>query len=220
VSSPSPAASPDSPSSRAAAASPFKGPTPFEADRNRKSEPKGESAARDQQFRGKNPVIGDTSDALTNVASETATAIAVAEEQPEAAATESTIEQLRNAVLSALEDSGQQVLAHNLESGEWSVKGSDVSVTVAMSQVMVDFALGDGPKRIIHDALAKTASRPMKFKMVSGGAQFTPRPAQPSTRHTNGAGARSRAMADPVVQRMQEKFGAEIRSVIDHKERG
>jgi hypothetical protein len=27
-------------------------------------------------------------------------------------------------------------------------------------------------------------------------------------------------MADPVVQRMQEKFGAEIRSVIDHKERG
>jgi hypothetical protein len=27
-------------------------------------------------------------------------------------------------------------------------------------------------------------------------------------------------MADPIVQRMQEKFGAEIRTVIDQKERG
>jgi hypothetical protein len=33
-------------------------------------------------------------------------------------------------------------------------------------------------------------------------------------------GARSRAMADPLVQRMQEKFGAEIRTVIDQKDRG
>ena len=35
----------------------------------------------------------------------------------------------------------------------------------------------------------------------------------------NGAGARSRALADPVVQRMQENFGAEIRTVIDQKDR-
>ena len=130
------------------------------------------------------------------------------------------MEQLRNVVLGALEDGGQQVLAHNLESGEWSVKGNEVSVKVAMSQVMVDFALGDGPKRIIHDALARTTGAPMKFKMVSGGAQFTPKASAPSARPANGAGARSRAMSDPVVQRMQEKFGAEIRSVIDHKERG
>jgi hypothetical protein len=59
----------------------------------------------------------------------------------------------------------------------------------------------------------------MKFKMVSGGAQFTPKAVPPSVRPANGVGARSRAMSDPVVQRMQEKFGAEIRSVIDHKER-
>jgi hypothetical protein len=126
---------------------------------------------------------------------------------------------LRNAVLGALEDAGQQVLAHNLESGEWSVKGGEVSVRVAMSQAIVDFALGDGPRRIIDDALAMATGRPMKFKMVSGGAQFSPAP-PPSTRPAHGAGARSRAMADPVVQRMQEKFRAEIRSVIDHKERG
>jgi DNA polymerase-3 subunit gamma/tau len=148
------------------------------------------------------------------------TAVAVADERSENASVEVTSDLLRNVVLAALEDAGQQMLSHNLESGEWTVRGHEVSVKVAMSQVMVDVALGDGPKRIVHDALAKAAGRPMKFKMVSGSAEFTPKPALPSTRPSNGAGARSRAMSDPVVQRMQEKFGAEIRSVIDHKDRG
>jgi DNA polymerase-3 subunit gamma/tau len=121
--------------------------------------------------------------------------------------------------LGALEDAGQNMLAHNLESGEWTLRSHEVSVKVGMSQVMVDVAMGDGPKRIVHDALLKATGKPLKFKMVSGGAQFTPKAAPPAARPTNGAGARSRAASDPVVQRMQEKFGAEIRSVIDHKER-
>jgi len=206
--------------SRPAAVSPFKGPTPFEADRSRKSDPKAEAPSLGSQHPSDgSTVIGDA-DQSTEVAVATATAIAVAEEQPETAATDPSMEQLRNAVLAALEDAGQQVLAHNLELGEWSLRGNEVSVKVAMSQVMVDFAMGDVPKRIIQDALGRVADRPMKFKMVSGGAQFTPKAPGPSARPANGAGARSRAMADPVVQRMQEKFGAEIRSVIDHKERG
>jgi len=205
-------------SSSGTAASPFTGPTPFEADRNRKSEPKAKVPPASPESR-RNGFIDNTSSASAEIATGTATAVAVVEEQLEPAATDPGIAQLRNAILGALEDAGQQVLAHNLESGEWSVMGNEVSVKVAMSQVMVDLALGDGPKRIIHEALAKTTGRPLKFRMVSGGTQFAPKAAQPSTRPANGAGARGRAMADPVVQRMQEKFGAEIRSVIDHKER-
>ena len=71
-----------------------------------------------------------------------------------------TPDSLRNAVLAALEDAGQQMLAHNLESGEWTVRSHEVSVKVAMSQVMVDVALGDGPKRIVNDALAKATGKP------------------------------------------------------------
>jgi len=97
------------------------------------------------------------------------------------------------------------------------VRGIEVSVKVAISQVMIDVALGPEPKRIIQAALNKAAGRPLRFKMVSGTPAATkaatPRPA-------NGAGARSRATSDPVVQRMQEKFGAEIRTVIDLKDRG
>ena len=34
-----------------------------------------------------------------------------------------------------------------------------------------------------------------------------------------GPGGRSRAEQDPVVRRMQEKFGAEIRTVIDYRDK-
>ncbi len=88
-----------------------------------------------------------------------------------------------------------------------------------MSQVLIDVALGPEPKRVIQAALNKAAGRPLRFKMVSGNVPVASKPAS-APRPTNGAGARSRAAADPIVQRMQEKFGAEIRTVIDHKDRG
>ncbi len=110
------------------------------------------------------------------------------------------------------------MLAHNLEDGEWLLSGPELSVKVSISQVLIDVALGPEPKRIIQTALGKAAGKPLKFKMVSGATPVAAKPSAP--RPANGAGARSRAMADPVVQRMQEKFGAEIRTVIDQKDRG
>jgi len=205
ASAPPRASNPEASHSRTAAVSPFKGPSPFEADRSRKSEPKAEVPEFHEP----------RAEAIT------ATAIAVAEEPvPATEIAEISIDALRNDVLAALEEAGQQMLAHNLETGEWSLHGNEVSVKVAMSQAMCDVALGDVPKRNVSAAIAKSAGKPLKFKMVSGGAQFSPKPTSSAPRPTNGAGARSRAMSDPVVQRMQEKFGAEIRSVIDHKDRG
>ncbi len=201
-------------SSRAPVASPFSRPSPFEADRDRKRGPKAES---EMAFAG-DPLVAPSNGALAPaIMAQTATAVAVAAEPAEPATnSELSAEAARNAVLAALEDAGQQVLAHNLEEGEWSVRGIEVSVKVAISQIMIDVALGPEPKRIIQTALSKAAGRPLRFKMVSG----TPAAAKPAApRPANGAGARSRAMSDPVVQRMQEKFGAEIRTVIDLKDR-
>ena len=216
------AASPETTSTLGVASSPFKGPSPFEADRSRKSEPKAEAPAlADPPVSALSVSPSESAAASTRVDSPTAVAVAVATvEQPAEAPTEVTPDLARNAVLVALEDAGQQMLAHNLESGEWSVRGHEVSVKVAMSQVMVDVALGDGPRSIVQEALARATGKQLKFKMVSGGSQFAPKAAPPVARPTNGAGARSRAMSDPIVQRMQEKFRAEIRSVIDHRDRG
>ncbi len=215
-------------SSRESAASPFARPSPFEADRSRKGEPKAEAAPRVGDSgpasvataSGDALFAADDSRAENQIAAEgnTVTAIAVAAETaPEPQNGEISPELIRNAVLAALEDAGQQMLAHNLEEGEWSVRGIEVSVKVGMSQVLIDMALGPEPKRIIQGALSKMGERPLKFKMVSGGTAVPAKTAAP--RPTNGVGARSRAMADPLVQRMQEKFGAEIRTVIDQKDR-
>ena len=202
----------------APAASPFGKPSPFEADRSRKSGPKAEAQP---SFAGSAPASGDALDPSTKSATmEVGTATAVAD-APSAEAPQSdgeaSPELLRNAVLTALGEAGNEMLAHNLEEGEWSVRGFEVSVKVAISQVLIDVALGPEPKRVIQTALSKATGRPLKFKMVSGGS---PAAANQTARPVNGAGARSRAMSDPVVQRMQEKFGAEIRTVIDQKDRG
>ncbi len=35
------------------------------------------------------------------------------------------------------------MLAHNLEQGEWSVRGTEITVKVGLSQVLIDVALGE-----------------------------------------------------------------------------
>ncbi|MGA9990565.1 MAG: hypothetical protein WBP69_22545, partial [Terriglobales bacterium] len=54
-----------------------------------------------------------------------------------------------------------------------------------------------------------------------GAPQAAPAPRRSSSKGSASNGsARSRAEQDPIVQRMQEKFGAEIRTVIDYREKG
>ncbi len=161
-------------SSRPPAASPFARPSPFESDRLRKSEPKAASESEPGYTIPRANEVGSSAGAavfeagVANSAA-VATAVAVEVEVPAASQPEEvTIEAIRNAVLGALEDAGQNVLAHNLEAGEWSLQGSEVAVKVAMSQVLIDVALGTEPKRIIQAALNKATRTPLKFKMAGG----------------------------------------------------
>ena len=95
-----------------------------------------------------------------------------------------------------------------------------MTITVAQSASVIDVMMGAEPKRLANAAASRAAGRPVKVNVVggaataNGGATAAVRPAR------NGASARSRAAEDPIVQRMQEKFGADIRTVIDHREKG
>jgi len=200
--------------SRSPSASRFGVPSPFEADRSRKGGPKAEV----QQGQAEPlHVPPDPASESAMVTASTATAVALeGADDSQASNDEVSAEAVRNAVLAALEEAGHEMLAHNLEEGQWLLKGSELSVKVGISQVLIDVALGPEPKRVIQAALSKASDRPLKFKMISGAV---PVAKPPAPRPANGAGARNRAMADPVVQRMQEKFGAEIRTVIDQKDR-
>jgi len=58
--------------------------------------------------------------------------------------------------------------------------------------------------------------RAAKVRVLPGG--IAQEPPQRQTTTGNGGG-RGRAEQDPVVKRLQEKFGAEIRTIIDQRDR-
>ena len=135
----------------------------------------------------------------------------------EAAPTAQPIEEtdLRLAVLNALANAGQPMLVTMLETGEWKSEGNEVVVRVSTSPTIIDMSFGAEAKRVATAAASAALGRPVRVKVVSGGTiQATPAP-RPAA---NGSG-RSRAEQDPVVRRMKEKFGAEIRTIIDYKEK-
>ena len=132
------------------------------------------------------------------------------------------IEPLQAAVLQALTDGNQRILASMLEAGEWSVQANELVIKVAESQTIVDMSLGSEARRLATASASGLLGRAIKLKIVPGTA------VAPQEAKRNGAAARpsspsatgrSRAEQDVVVRRLQQKFGAEIRTVIDHKEK-
>jgi DNA polymerase-3 subunit gamma/tau len=143
---------------------------------------------------------------------------AIAEDVPrdsEATGTDHSSEaNLRAAVLSAV--AGQRMLVSMLESGSWKIEGNELAIQVAASATVVDMSLGADAKRLITAAASGVLGRAMKLKVLSGGAaQAAPAGNRPAS---NGSG-RGRAEQDPIVRRMQEKFGAEIRTIIDYRDK-
>jgi len=106
------------------------------------------------------------------------------------------------------------MLAHHLEQGEWKVEEGGVFVRTAASTKMLEMLLKPDARKMMNEAASSALGRQVKVQVVGGAANgnsvSVPAPARPG---------RTRASEDPVVRRMQEKFGAEIRTVIDHKEK-
>ncbi|MGB8989305.1 MAG: DNA polymerase III subunit gamma/tau [Candidatus Sulfotelmatobacter sp.] len=132
-------------------------------------------------------------------------------------------DRLKNAVLQALMDGNQRILVSMLEAGEWSVEGNEVVIKLSESQTVIDMSLGADARRLAIAAASGVLGRAVKLKIVPGATVAPPegqRNGGTRTAGTNsGVGGRSRAEQDAVVRRLREKFGAEIRTVIDYKEK-
>ncbi|MFZ0731003.1 MAG: DNA polymerase III subunit gamma/tau [Candidatus Sulfotelmatobacter sp.] len=129
------------------------------------------------------------------------------------------VEKARNAVLQALNDNNQRILVSMLSAGEWAIQGNEVVVKIAESQTIIDMSLGNDAKRLAIAAASGALGQPMKFKVIPGANVAPPEKRNGEPRLAPGPGGRGRAEQDPVVRRMQEKFGAEIRTVIDYREK-
>ena len=204
--------------------------SPFAADSARKGTPKAEIASEPASQAG--PRLVATASATAVVMGATAPApavlnapkiatgpepVALAEEPaiPESVPVNSDISALRNSILNAVADAGHRMVTSMLESGEWRVEGNELQIKVAASPTVIDMSLGADAKRVIVAAASGVLGKPAKLNVISGGTAT--QNSSPATR-SNGSG-RGRAEQEPVVQRMREKFGAEIRTIIDYRDK-
>ena len=124
------------------------------------------------------------------------------------------VEKLREAVLDAMEKSGSQMLVHALEEGEWSAEGNQLTVKVTMSASMVEISYTREQERAANQAATHAAGRTVKVRLV-GGATVTAAPKARAPRTGGEGNFRAKAADEPLVKHMQEKFGAEIRMIVD-----
>src|ERR1700676_882440 len=136
-----------------------------------------------------------------------------------AAVAQSQMEHLQNAVLQALTDGNQRILVSMLSAGEWSVQGNELVIKIAESQTVVDMSLSAEAKRLAIASASGILGRAVKLRVVPGATVAAPENKRNGASHTAGPGGRGRAEQDPVVRRMQQKFGAQVRTVIDYREK-
>jgi DNA polymerase III subunit gamma/tau len=175
--------------------------SPFEADRARKG-------------RSFDPEMSAAPSAVQTQTSAAATAVAV-EEPLQTTDDPGTI---LGHVLAELEKAGHKMLASTLESGSVALQGSELVVNISQPASVIDLMMAAEPRRLANAAASAALGRAIKVNVVSAVPSAANGPAT-VVRPRNGASARSRAAEDPIVQRMREKFGAEIRTVIDHREK-
>ncbi|HWX53811.1 MAG TPA: DNA polymerase III subunit gamma/tau [Verrucomicrobiae bacterium] len=185
-------------SAAAAPASRTESVSPFEADRARKT-------------RAPEPEM--SSGSQIKVQSSSATAVA---EEPE---TTGDPAKILGYVLTELEEAGHRMLTAVLETGRAVLEGNDLVVTVSKPASVMDVLMGREQKLVANATASRAAGRPLKVVVAGGGPGPENGPATVPRPAGNGTSARGRAAEDPVVRRMQEKFGAEIRTVIDHREK-
>jgi len=170
--------------------------------------------------------ISDRRDVASYVSADAATAAVQAPQPPEqpqpslaAHTPEDQVEKLRAAVLQALADGSQNFLASLLSGGEWTVQGNELVIKIAESQTVLDMSLSNDARRLAIASASGVLGRAVKLKVVPGASVVSQPKRNGGPPSSSGAGGRGRAEQDPVVRRMREKFGAEIRTVIDYRDK-
>jgi DNA polymerase-3 subunit gamma/tau len=185
-------------------------PSPFELDRTRRG---GGAKAEMSSASSIGSLAGGQQAA--------AVAVVASEAPPDASPSNGQtvdLESVRSAVLAALKDAGQRMAADTLEEGEWSIAASGVTVKVSSGEQMIAIAFGPEQRRLMQQALESCGGGSLRLSVTPGaaknGAAKSAR-APAISRPSSPEGARAKAAQHPVVRRMMEKFGAELRTVRD-----
>jgi DNA polymerase-3 subunit gamma/tau len=169
-------------------------------------------AASVSPFQVATPFPATTATATIYATTITDGALAVA---PQAADAAPSIELVRHAVGSALVEGGHVSAAQLLGAGKWSIDRASLRIEVAgMGKKMMALTVNAAAEKIIRQELQRLGA-PARFLVVpgEGTAQAAPMPAPPV------GSIQEAALANPLVQRAREIFKAEVRSVVDLRQK-
>jgi DNA polymerase-3 subunit gamma/tau len=210
--------------------------SPFEADRNRKisgdavapsavsaaaSAPRAltpvETASRASEVV---PVKVPSTPAAEPVAEATAGSLALA---PEAAASRKSdgqldLDRIREAVTTALDTGGHNTAAVLLANSQWREKGAGgIEVEVPTRKTMLSLTMSAEAEKIARDALRSIGvQRKLSFVPGEGNAQSEN---ASGPKLASGGSIQAAALDHPLVKQAQQLFQAEVRSVLDLRER-
>lgn len=186
--------------------------SPFAADSARKGTPRSEIANENAgPARPSVAATNSTPVVMGSAAPAVAAPMPVTSAEPQKA----DVDQVRAAVLNALSKAGQSILCSMLDGGEWKVEGNQLITSIAASATLIEMSVSADARRLMIAAASGVLGRAIKLQIVPGATPATP--AQKSTPSYANGSSRARAEEEPVVRRMKEKFGAEIRTVIDYR---
>jgi DNA polymerase III subunit gamma/tau len=127
------------------------------------------------------------------------------------------VDSVRNAVCSALDQAGHASAAQLLGAGAWSLDGAMVRIEVAtMGKKMLSLTVNAAAEKIIRQHLEQQGA-PARFLIVpgaSGGAGDAQ-----ASRPVIGGSIQETALAHPLVQKAREILHAEVRGVVDLREK-
>ncbi len=125
-------------------------------------------------------------------------------------------EHVREAIVAALATAGHSSAAQLLGAGEWALDGANVRVAVpALGKKMLSLTVNDAAEKIIRQELQRLGA-PARF-LVATGAGAVPTVVAPPV--APAGSMQEAALANPLVKRAQEIFKAEVRSVLDLRQK-
>ena len=177
-------------------------PTPFELDRQRKQvDDEPQETVVEAPVKPVEPVE----------------VVQVAVEPEPAKTVETDLDKLRDVVTAALDEQGHNTAASLLSAGRWKLDDDGaIQVEVGVKKTMLGLTMNGEAWKIVREAL-RTAGATQKMTVVPGE---TAEPASGPPRVWSRDSIEAVALGNPLVRQAQELFHAEVRSVLDLREKG
>jgi DNA polymerase III subunit gamma/tau len=187
-------------------------PSPFELDRQRKQEQEAEPVLETVQPEPvavrPEPVAPQPEPAPVPVQPEP-------ERSPAGAAPD--LDQLRDLVATALDNQGHNTAASLLGDGRWKLdEEGAIQVEVRAKKTMLGLTMNAQAWKIVRDTLLSAGAK-QKMTVVPSD---TGEPASASPRVFSRDSIEAVALGNPLVRHTQELFHAEVRSVVDLRDKG